>query len=84
MEGIPETSDDFARLVIYPAFVEEELEAPKHLTREVHDQYFSPTLHDFEPRTKLSFQSSFTSAFKLLEPIPSLEARASLEKFFQF
>jgi Domain of unknown function (DUF932) len=77
-------SDDFAKLVIYKAFVEEKLEAPKHLAREVHDQYFNPTLHDFAPRTKWSLQNSFTSAFKLLEPIPSFKATASFGKFFQF
>jgi hypothetical protein len=70
--------------VIYRAFVEEKLEAPKHLAREVHDQYFNPTLHDFASRTKWSLQNSFTSACKLLEPIPSFKATASFGKFFQF
>jgi hypothetical protein len=75
-------SDDYAKLVIYKAFVEDELEAPKHLAREVHAQYFNPTLPDFTPRTKWSLQNSFTSAFKILEPVPSFKATASFGKFF--
>src|SRR3989449_3212925 len=31
-----------AKLLIYRAFVEEELDAPKHLARKVHDFYFNP------------------------------------------
>lgn len=34
--------DDTAKLVIYRAFVEGNLDAPKHLVRRVHDQYFNP------------------------------------------
>src|SRR5258707_10041375 len=33
-----------AKLIIYRAFVEGELDVPKHLTRRVHDQYFDPTV----------------------------------------
>ena len=32
-----------AKLIIYQAFVESELDAPKHLARHVHDLYFRPT-----------------------------------------
>jgi hypothetical protein len=42
-----------AKLIIYQAFVESELDAPKHLARQVHDLYFRPTHPDFEPRTSL-------------------------------
>src|SRR5690242_11693263 len=34
--------DEDAKIVIYRAFVEGELEAPKHLARRVHDLYFNP------------------------------------------
>jgi hypothetical protein len=54
------------------------------LAHAVHDQYFNTILQDFAPRTKWSLQNSFTSAFKLLEPIPSFKATASFGKFFQF
>ena len=32
-----------ARVVIYEAFVEDKLEAPKHFARTVHDLYFAPS-----------------------------------------
>ena len=37
-----ELTDVTAKVVIYEAFVEGELEAPKHLARTVHDLYFEP------------------------------------------
>ncbi len=37
-----ELADVTAKVVIYEAFVEGELEAPKHLARSVHDLYFEP------------------------------------------
>src|SRR2546426_12108962 len=40
-------ADEQARLVIYRAFVEGELEAPKHLARRVHGAYFSPQFDEF-------------------------------------
>src|SRR5215471_13306934 len=35
-------SGEVARLTIYRAFIEGELEVPKHLARRVHDLYFNP------------------------------------------
>ena len=37
-----ELTDVTAKVVIYEAFVEGKLEAPKHLARAVHDLYFEP------------------------------------------
>ena len=37
-----ELADVTAKVVIYKAFVEGRLEAPKHLARTVHDLYFEP------------------------------------------
>ena len=37
-----ELTDVIAKVVIYEAFVEGRLEAPKHLARTVHDLYFEP------------------------------------------
>ncbi len=37
-----ELTDATAKVVIYEAFVEGQLEAPKHLARTVHDLYFEP------------------------------------------
>jgi hypothetical protein len=46
-----ELTDVTAKVVIYEAFVEGELEAPKHLARTVHDLYFQPKYEEFRPRT---------------------------------
>jgi Domain of unknown function (DUF932) len=75
-------TDDYARTLIYKAFIEEALDAPKHLARAVHWNYFEPQLPDFAPRTEWSLQNAFTSAFKQLDPIPLYKATASLGKFF--
>ncbi len=75
--------DDEARLIIYRAFVEGALDAPKHLARAVHDGYFSPQIDAFAPRTKWSLQNAFTTAFKNLEPIPQFKVTAKLAAFFQ-
>jgi hypothetical protein len=72
-----------AKLVFYQAFVESELEAPKHLARQIHDLCFRPTHPDFEPRTLWSLTNAFTSAFKELDPIPQFKATAKLAGFLQ-
>ena len=74
-------SGNAAKLLIYGAFVEETLEALKHLAREAHRHYFEPGFPDFVPRTRWSLSNAFTSAFKLLEPVPSFEAPAKLGEF---
>jgi hypothetical protein len=75
-------TDGQAKEIIYRAFIEDELEAPKHLAREVHRQYFDPQYPEFAPRTLYSLQNGFTSAFKTLDPIPQYKATASLGEFF--
>jgi len=67
-----------AKLLIYQAFIEEELGFPKHLERRVHDLYFQPVHEEFQPRTMWSPSNAFTSAFKELEPIPQYKATAKL------
>ena len=59
-----------AKLLIYQAFIEDELGFPKHLARRVHELYFQPVHEEFQPRTMWSLSNAFTSAFKELEPIP--------------
>ncbi len=63
-----ELTDVTAKVVIYEAFVEGRLEAPKHLARSVHDLYFEPKYEEFRPRTIWSLSNAFTSAFKELDP----------------
>ena len=75
--------DEAAKLVIYRAFVEGDLEAPKHLARRVHDLYFNPTIEEFAPRTRWSLGNAFTSAFKELDPIPQFKATARLAPFLE-
>lgn len=75
--------DREAKLVIYQAFVEGELEAPKHLARQVHDLYFNPQFEEFAPRTRWSLANAFTSAFKELDPIPQFKATAKLGSFLE-
>jgi hypothetical protein len=76
-----ELTDVAARMFIYRAFIEAELEVPKYLDRKVHDLYFRPPFPDFAPRTLWSLSNAFTSAFKELEPIPQYKATARLAGF---
>ena len=74
---------DTAKLVIYRAFIEGTLDAPKHLAQRVHDQYFDPRTEEFVPRTMWSLSNAFTSAFKDLGPIPQFKATAKLASFLE-
>lgn len=74
-------SDIDAKMLIYRAFIECELDIPKHLARPVHDLYFHPEHEEFQARTLWSLSNAFTSAFKQLEPIPQYRATAKLGQF---
>jgi hypothetical protein len=78
-----ELTDVTAKVVIYEAFVEGRLDAPKHLARTVHDLYFEPRYEEFKPRTIRSLSNAFTSAFKELDPIPQFKATAKLSEFLK-
>ena len=78
-----ELTDVTAKVVIYEAFVEGKLEAPKHLARNVHDLYFEPKYEEFRSRTIWSLSNAFTSAFKELDPIPQFKATAKLGQFLE-
>ena len=67
-----------AKLTIYRAFIEGDLEIPKHLAPRVHELYFTPQHHEFEARTMWSLSNAFTSALKELDPIPQFRATAKL------
>ena len=75
--------DETAKLIIYRAFVEGELDIPKHLARRVHDLYFNPHVEEFAPRTTWSLSNAFTSAFKDLDAIPHFKATAKLASFLE-
>ena len=72
-----------AKLTIYRAFIEGDLEVPKHLARRVHDLYFTPQHEEFESRTMWSLSNAFTSAFQELNPIPQFRATAKLSRFLE-
>jgi hypothetical protein len=72
-----------AKLVIYRAFIVDELDAPKHLARRVHESYFALQHEDFQPRTLWSLSNAFTSAFKELDPIPQFNATAKLGPYLE-
>lgn len=72
-----------AKLTIYRAFIEGDLEVPRHLARRVHELYFSPKHEEFQPRTMWSLSHAFTSAFKELAPIPQFKATAKLGAFLE-
>lgn len=78
-----ELTDVTAKLIIYQAFIESELEVPRHLARRVHDLYFTPQHSEFQSRTLWSLSNAFTSAFKDLEPIPQFKATAKLSGFLE-
>jgi hypothetical protein len=72
-----------AKLVIYRAFVEGDLDIPKHLARVVHNHYFNPQHEEFAPRSMWRLSNSFTSAFKELDGIPQFQATAGLGAFLE-
>lgn len=57
-----------AKVVIYEAFGEGKLEAPKPLARTMHDLCFEPKYDEFRPGTMRALTNAFTSAFKELDP----------------
>jgi len=75
--------DSEARQLIYKAFVYDEVDAPKHVMKDVDRHYFNPPHPEFEPRTLWSLQNAFTEAFKVLDPLPQYRATASLGEFFE-
>lgn len=74
-------ADGTAKLIIYRAFVERELDAPSSLMPVVHNHYFNPTHGEFTARTMWSLANAFTSTLKELDPIPQFKATAKLGEF---
>jgi hypothetical protein len=74
-------TDERAKLILYAAFVEGKLDAPKSLLADAHRLYFQPEYREFGARTMWSLSNAFTSAFKKLDPIPQFKATAKLGEF---
>jgi hypothetical protein len=76
-------TDVTAKLIIYQAFIEAEIDLPKHLAGSVHNLYFNPEHEEFAPRTMWSLSNAFTSALKQLDPVPQYRATAKLAPFLE-
>jgi hypothetical protein len=74
-------TDDTARPILYTAFIDGKLEAPRRPLPEVHRVYFEPQYEEFSPRTMWSLFNAFTSTFKKLDPVPQFKATAKLGEF---
>jgi hypothetical protein len=74
-------TDDTARLILYSAFVNGKLEAPRSLLPEVHRLYFEPQYPEFAARTMWSLSNAFASAFEKLDPVPQFKVTAKLGEF---
>lgn len=76
-------TDVSAKLIIYQAFIEGDVDLPKHLAGPVHNLYFNPEHEEFAPRTMFSLSNAFTSALKQLDPVPQFRATAKLGPFLE-
>lgn len=76
-------TDVTAKLIIYQAFIESEIDLPKHLAVPVHELYFHPEHEEFAPRSMWSLSNAFTSALKRLDPVPQYRAAAKLAAFLE-
>ena len=63
-------TDTDARLKIYEAFIEGQLEAPRHLARVVHDQWTNPPHEESSPGRPSASRTPSPAPSKELDPIP--------------
>jgi hypothetical protein len=76
-----ELSTVTAKMIIYQAFIESELEVPRHLARRVHDLYFSPQYPEFEPRTVWSLSNDSHRLSRISTPSHSFALRPNWGAF---
>ncbi len=74
--------DEWAKLLIYEAFLGGKLKLPRFLLPLVHENYFRPAHDAFKARSLWSLSNAFTSAFKRLKPVQQFTATARLGKYF--
>jgi len=77
-----ELSDVDAKMILYQAFIEGQLEVP-NVIKDVHQLYFEPQYDDFRPRNLWSLSNAFTSAFKELRPFQQFKSTAKLSPFLE-
>jgi hypothetical protein len=75
-------TDGTAKNIIYDAYLDDDLALPRHLLKPIHEAYFNPQYQEFSPRTLWSLTNAFTTALKILDPIPQFKATAKLGEFF--
>lgn len=76
-------SDAAAKLTIYRAFIEGDLDVPRHLARRVHELYFNPQHQEFEPRTMWTFRTPSPRHSKNSIQFRNSERRRSWEDFLE-
>lgn len=76
-----ELTDNEAKLVIYEAFIDGNLDVPRMILPDVHEHYFNPKYDSFKERTLWSLSNAFTSSFKGLKPFQQFKATAKLSPF---
>jgi hypothetical protein len=74
-------SENDAKIIIYEAFVEGQLDVSPKLMKSVHHHYFQPEYDEFKQATLWSLSNAFTSAFKELKPFDQYKAAARLSPF---
>ncbi len=74
VEGWRQTqiSDAQAKLILYSAFVDGQLDAPRSLLNEVHRLYFEPEYEEFSARTMWSLSNALPAHSRNLSQFPSL------------
>jgi hypothetical protein len=75
-----ELTDVTHKIVMYEAFVEDKIEAPKHERASVHDLYLERKYEEFRSRPIWSQWNAFASAFKELDPVPQFKATIRLDQ----
>jgi len=76
-------TDEQAKLAIYDAYAMQQADLPQHLMRPTHEHYFTPQYEEFMARNLWSLQNAFTSAIKVLDPIPQHKAQAAVGEYFK-
>lgn len=76
-------SDQEAKVAICDAYAAKQADLPLHLMRPTYEHYFNPQYEEFMARNAWSLQNAFTSAIKVLDPIPQQKAQAAIGEFFR-
>lgn len=76
-----EFKDVTAKIVIYQAFIEGELDVPKHLARRVHTCTSNRLSKSSDPEPSGALSNAFTSAFKELESHSAVQGNGKTRQF---